>query len=103
MALVPLTLRPSFIVRRNAMRKGVLGPSTLWKIDAVFLFGRSTLKRLFGRQPDRFGTRIIRPGHLISVAAAVPLTRKQAKRAGVSRDALAAEARAELEAAQQAS
>jgi hypothetical protein len=103
MALIPLTLRPSFIVRRNAMRKGLLGPSTFWKVIAVVVLGRGTLKRVFGRHPDRFGTRIIRPGHVITVAAALPLTRKQAKRAGLSKDVLAAEARAELEAAQQAS
>jgi hypothetical protein len=40
---------------------------------------------------------------VITVAAAMPLTRKQARRAGISKDALAAQARAELEAAQQAS
>jgi hypothetical protein len=102
MALPPL-LRPSFIVRRNALRKGLLGPSTFWKVVAVVVLGRGMLQRVFGRHPDRFGTRIIRPGHVITVAAAVPLTRKQAKRAGISKDLLAAQARAELEAAQQAS
>ena len=103
MALLPLTLRPSFIVRRNALRKGMLGPSTLWKVVAIVVFGRGTLKRVFGRTPDRLGTRTIGVGHVITVAAAVPLTRRQAKRAGVSKEALAVEARAELEAAQQAS
>jgi hypothetical protein len=102
MALPPL-LRPSFIVRRNALRKGLFGPSTFWKVVAVVVLGRGALTRLFGRHPDRFGTRIIRPGHVITVAAAVPLTRKQARRAGISKDTLAAGSRAELEAAQQAS
>jgi hypothetical protein len=102
MALPPL-LRPSFIIRRNAMRKGLFGPSTFWKIVAVVVLGRGTLQRVFGRKTERLGVRTIRPGHVITVAAAMPLTRKQARGAGISKDALAAQARAELEAAQQAS
>jgi hypothetical protein len=100
---LPLLLRPSFIIRRNAMRKGLLGPSAFWKIVAVVVLGRGTLQRVFGRNPERLGVRTIRPGHVITVAAAMPLTRKQARRAGINKDALAAQARAELEAAQQAS
>ncbi|HSP29715.1 MAG TPA: hypothetical protein VLN74_14270 [Ilumatobacteraceae bacterium] len=103
MARVPLALRPSFIVRSNAIRKGILGPSTLWKVVAVFVLGRGTLQRLFGRTPERLGVRSIRPGHVITVAAVAPLTRRQAKRAGISKAGLAAAARAELEAAQRAS
>jgi hypothetical protein len=85
------------------MRKGVLGPSTLWKVVAVVVFGRSTMKKVFGKQPETLGKRTIGVGHVITVAAAVPLTRRQAKRAGVTKQSLAADARAELEAAQQAS
>ena len=103
MALVPITLRPSFIVRRNAMRKGVLGPSTFWKVVAVGLFGRNTLRKLFGKHPDLLGTRTIGVGHVITVAASVPLTRRQAKRAGISKEQLRDEAVAELEAAQRVS
>lgn len=99
MALVPLTLRPSFVIRRNAMRKGLLGPSTFWKIVAIGVFGRSTLKRVFGRNPQDLGTRSIGLGGVISVAVFTPMTRKQAKRAGVTKASLEAAARADLEAA----
>lgn len=103
MALIPRTLQPSFVVRRNAMRKGVLGPSTLWKIVAAVIFGRSTIKKVFGKHPEELGKRTIRVGSVMTVAASAPLTRRQAKRAGVTKASLAADARAELEAAQQAS
>ena len=103
MALVPITLRPSFIIRRNAIRKGVLGPSTFWKIVAAGMFGRRTLKKVFGKQPDLLGTRTIGVGHVVTVATSVPLTRRQAKRTGVTKEQLRAEAVAELEAAQRAS
>lgn len=100
MAFVPLILRPSFVVRRNALRKGLLGPSTLWKVVAAVVFGRSTLKRFFGRTAEPLGVRTIGTGHLITVAAAVPLSRRQAKRVGVTKSAIAAAARADLEASQ---
>jgi len=103
MALVPLTLRPSFIIRRKAMRRGLLGPSTFWKIVAVVVFGRNTLKRVFGRNVQSLGTRSVGVGTVLTVAATAPLTRKQAKRAGITKASLAAAASAELEAAQQAS
>lgn len=103
MARTLSTVRPSFIIRRNAVRKGILGPSTLWRIVAVVMFGRGTMKRVFGRHPEPLGKRTIGVGHMITVAASVPLSRRQAKRAGISKKSLAGEARAELEAAQQPS
>lgn len=103
MALIPVTARPSYIIRRNALRKGVLGPSLPWKVVAAFVFGSSTVKRVLGKQPENLGKRTIRIGSVMTVAASAPLTRRQAKRAGVTKASLTADARAELEAAQQAS
>lgn len=103
MAVVPRTLRPSFIVRRKAMRQGVLGRSLFWKIVAGVVFGRATLKKVFGRTPEPLGKRTITAGGMISVAASAPLSRRQAKRAGITKDALEARARADLEAASSSS
>jgi len=103
MALIPLTLRPSFVIRRNAMRKGVLGPSTLWKVVAAVVFGRSTIEKMFGRQSESLGRRTIGVGTVMTVAVVAPLSRRQAKRSGITKDSIAADARAELGAAQQAS
>jgi hypothetical protein len=98
MALFPRTLQPSFIIRRKAMRQGLLGRSLFWKVVAGVVFGRSTLKKVFGRNAEPLGKRTISAGHTISVAASAPLSRRQAKRAGVTKDAIAARARADLEA-----
>ena len=103
MARLPPQLRPSYVIRRNALRKGILGPSTLWKVVAVIVLGRSTLKKVFGRHPEHLGTRTIGVGHVLTVAAATPLTRKQAKRAGISKSSLERDAWADLEAAQRPS
>jgi hypothetical protein len=98
MALVPRTLRPSFIIRRKAMRRGVLGPSTFWKVVAAVVFGRSTLKRVFGRNVEQLDTLSVGVGTVLTVAATAPLTRKQAKREGISKASLEAAAWADLEA-----
>jgi hypothetical protein len=83
MALVPYTLRPSFLVRRNAMRRGILGPSTMWKVVAVVVFGRSTLRRHLGKQPERLGTVKLRRGQHLRVSTFAPttgLSRRQRRR-----------------------
>jgi len=99
MALVPRTLRPSFVIRRRAMREGVLGRSVFWKIVAGIVFGRSTVKKVFGRNPEPLGTRTIGVGHMISVAATPALSRKMAKRAGITKASLEAQAWADIDAA----
>ena len=52
MALVPRMLRPSVLIRRKAMYQGFLGPSTFWKVVGVFVFGKATIKKFFGRNPE---------------------------------------------------
>ena len=103
MAIVPRALRPSVVIRRKAMRQGVLGRSAFWKVVAVFVFGRATLKRTFGRNPEPLGKRTIGTSHMISVAVTPALTRKMAKRAGVDKASLEAQAWSELDAAQNSS
>ena len=39
MALLPYALRPRVVIRRKALRSGLLGNSTLWKGVAVWVFG----------------------------------------------------------------
>jgi hypothetical protein len=99
MALIPNRLRPSVMIRRKAMRRGILGPSGFWKLVAVFVFVLNTIKRVFGKTPDDLGTRTIGVGSLISVAVFLPMTRKEQKRRGITLASARADAAAELEAA----
>jgi hypothetical protein len=103
MAQLPVLFRPKYILRRKALRSGLFGPSRIWRLVAFVIIFENGLKKFFGRQPDRLGARRIGAGHVLTVAAYAPLTRRQAKRAGVSKSSLAADAHAELEAAQSAS
>jgi len=99
MALIPYALRPSVVIRRKAMRRGILGPSSFWKLVAVVVFGRKTIKRIFGKAPEDLGTRTIGVGSLISVAVFLPMTRKDRKRRGITLASARADAAADLEAA----
>jgi hypothetical protein len=98
MPLLPRTLQPSFVIRRKAMRQGVLGRSIFWKVVAGVVFGRSALKKAFGRAPEPLGRRTIGAGHVISVATSAPVARRQAKRAGITKAALEAQAWADVDA-----
>jgi hypothetical protein len=100
---LPVLLRPKYLIRRKALRSGLFGPSRMWRSVAfVIIFGNG-LKKFFGKTAEPLGVRTIGKGHLITVAAAAPLGRRQAKRAGVTKSAIAAAARADLEAAQRTS
>jgi hypothetical protein len=103
MAQLPVLLRPKYLLRRKALRSGLFGPSRLWRSVAFVIIFSNSLRRFFGKTPERLGIRTIGKGHLITVAAAAPLNRRQAKRAGITKGAIAAAARADLEAAQRAS
>ena len=103
MKLVPLTLRPGFVVRRRAMRQGVLGPSTFWKIVAVVVFGRSTLKRIFGKTPEHLGTVRLGPDKFLHIITSTPLSRRDQRRTGITRAVLLEQALADVRAAKRTS
>jgi hypothetical protein len=83
MALVPVAMRPSFVIRRKAVRQGVLGPSLVWKVVAVLVFGRRTMKSIFGRNPEALDKVTLRTGTHVRVSNIAPtrgLSRRQRRR-----------------------
>lgn len=101
MALPPL-LRPSYVIRRKALRRGVLGPSTFWKIVAVFVLGRQSLKRVFGKNPEVVATERLAMGEFVRVAAIRPMTRRERRRDPGAKARLVAQAHADVAAARSA-
>ncbi len=101
-ARLPITLRPSFIIRRNAIRQGILGPSVFWKVVAVGVFGRRTMKKVFGKQPEPLGNWTVGTNTVLGVIAAAPMTKAQRKASGLStkqrRDIIVAQAVADTRA-----
>lgn len=80
MALVPRMLRPSVLIRRKALYSGFLGPSTFWKVVGVFVFGKRTLARFFGRQPEVIDVSRLGPGRVLQLVTAEPVTRRRRRR-----------------------
>ena len=81
---MPRVLSPAFLIRNNALYRGVLGPSKFWKAVAVVVFGRGLLRQVFGKHPDVLGTEKLRAGQSVtitSIPASTRAERKQAKRA----------------------
>jgi hypothetical protein len=77
MALIPRVLRPSLVIRRRALYDGVFGRSTVWKLVAVLVFGRSTLKKVFGKQPELIEVaKLEGPGHFMQIRTLPPSARR---------------------------
>ena len=99
MALLPRALRPSVIIRRKAIRLGLLGPSRLWKIIAVVVFGRGSIKKFFGKAPEKITTQKIGLNSFVNVINAKPMTKQQRKSAGITKAGLKAQASSDVAAA----
>ena len=87
MAVLPYALRPSVIIRRKALRQGLLGPSLFWKIVAGWVYGKSTIKKFLGKQPDELGTWKVGSNDFVNVINAKPRTKKQRKASGLTKKA----------------
>jgi hypothetical protein len=82
MALIPYAYRPSVIVRTKALRRGVFGPSTMWKLVAAIVFGRSTVKKVFGKNVEVIEVAKLKGGgHLMQVETIKAPTRRERRRA----------------------
>lgn len=81
MALVPRLLRPSVIIRRKAMYQGFLGPSGFWKVVGVFVFGKSTLQKFFGKNPEIVDVSSLGAGRAMELYTAKPMTRRRRRKA----------------------
>jgi hypothetical protein len=77
-----MMLRPSMVLRRKALMSGVLGNSTFWRVMAVVLYGSSTLRRMFGKQPEIVEVAVMKgPGHLMQIETLSPRSRRSRRRA----------------------
>ncbi|MCB1001083.1 MAG: hypothetical protein KDB40_17440 [Acidimicrobiales bacterium] len=81
MPLVPKLLRPSVLLRRNAMYKGVLGGSKGWLAIGGVLWGKSFLKKTFGKNEEILGTEKLTKGQYLRLDAVKPPTRRQQRKA----------------------
>lgn len=81
MPLVPKLLRPSVLLRRNAMYKGVLGGSKGWLAIGGVLWGKSFLKKTFGKNEEILTTEKLTKGQFLRIDAVKPPSRRQRRKA----------------------
>lgn len=90
MALIPYAYRPSVVIRSKALRQGLFGPSLFWKVVAAFVFGRSTLKKLFGKNEQILEKAVLKGGgRLMQIETIKAPTRRERRRAAKAERAAA--------------
>lgn len=62
------------------MYAGFLGPSTFWKAVGVVVYGKRTITRVFGRQPEVVDVSALGPGRVMQLVTARPVTRRRRRR-----------------------
>ncbi len=80
MALLPRALRPAVLIRRKAMYSGIFGQSTFWKVVAVWVFGKASIKKFFGKNVEVIDTAKLGSGRYMQLATAKPVTKRELKK-----------------------
>lgn len=82
MPLLPYAYRPSVLIRAKALRRGIFGPSIFWKVVAGVVFGRSTLKKIFGRNEEVLERATLKGGgRLMQIETIKAPSRRQRRKA----------------------
>lgn len=72
-------LSPTLWLKRNALRKGLLGGRAAWTVVLVFLYTPKLLKRIFGRTEESLGREKLEPGQFVRVEALTGLSKPERK------------------------
>jgi hypothetical protein len=72
---------PGLLIRRQALTRGVFGNDTFWRAIAVVVFGRSLLKKLFGRTEEIVTTERLDIGQAMIVRPVPPTSRRDRRAA----------------------
>ena len=80
MARLPRAFRPAVLIRQKAITSGIFGQSTFWKAVAVWVFGKASIKKFFGKQVEVIDTARLGSGRYMQVATAKPVTRRERKK-----------------------
>lgn len=92
-------MQPGVYMRRRSIQEGILGTSPFWRSVAVWIVGRALVNKLLDRTPDALGTFRTGPGSFITVTTTKPVSKRQQKRGGPTKDELVAQAVADVRAA----
>lgn len=68
-----------YMLKRNAVRKGVLGGNKSWMVLFVFLYTPSLMRRVFGRTEVLLAREELKPGQFVRVQALGELPKAERK------------------------
>ena len=74
---IPRLLRPSVLLRRNALYKGLFGGSRGWLAVGTVIWGRKFVKRTFGRNEEIIATEKLTKGQFLRIDAIRPPSRRE--------------------------
>lgn len=77
----PRLLKPSVLLRRNALYKGLLGGNRGWLAVGALIWGRGIIKRTFGKQEQVLTVEKLTKGQGLRIDAIGPPTRRQQRAA----------------------
>jgi len=75
-------MRPTMVIRAQAFRKGLFGPSRFWKTVAYMIIGKRVLKKYLGREPEIVDVSTMKGGeHWMEIRTITPVSRRARRRA----------------------
>jgi hypothetical protein len=70
-------MRPTMVIRAQAFRKGLFGPSRVWRTVAYLIIGKRVIKRYFGREPEIIEVATLKGGnHWMEIRTYRPESRR---------------------------
>ncbi len=68
----------------------------MWKVVAAVVFGKGTIKKFLGKNPEKIATQKIGLNSFVNVINAKPMTKKQQKQAGITKADIKAQASSDV-------
>ena len=87
------------LLRTNAIRRGVFGGSRKWQAVGILLLLTQDVRQQAGKKPESLGKWKAGAGDFVRVGVEKPLSKKDRKRLGITRDQVVAQAVADTAAA----
>ncbi|MEX2626285.1 MAG: hypothetical protein WD225_05340 [Ilumatobacteraceae bacterium] len=70
------------VLKRRALRDGIFGQSTAWRVVAVVAFGAPLVRRLVAKRPDVVLIEELLPGESMQITPIAPTSRRSRRRSG---------------------
>ncbi|MFW2332320.1 hypothetical protein [Ilumatobacter sp.] len=77
---VAFALQPTLYLKRQAMRRGFLGPSTVWTIVGVAVYGSSSFRKMVGKSTETLDVSRLGSERFMHLTTATPMSRRRRRK-----------------------